>query len=118
MAGMRLNSYDGADIVSASINIAATGALVAAVAGQRIRVYKLFLANTTGTTTLQFADGANNLTGVITLATATPLVLPFDGNPWFLTSLGNAFNLTLGASTQVSGILWFTQNAFNPQGTL
>lgn len=85
------------------IDIAATGALLAAVAGLGYRIQWLFLVNTTGTTTLQFLDGATALTGVITTASGGTLVLPFTGEPYFNISQGNAFNLTLGASTQVSG---------------
>lgn len=116
-AGIRAQPFDGQELSVAPINLAATGALIAGVAGTRIRVYKVFLSNTTLTTTLQFADGATPLTGVITLTGSSVLTLPMDGNPWFLCSTGNAFNLTLGASTQVSGLLWYTQSAFNLTST-
>lgn len=85
------------------IDIAATGAVIAAASGLGYRILEMFVLNTTGTTTIQFADGATALTGVMTLAAGTPLVLPFSGEPWLIISQGNAFNFTLGASTQVSG---------------
>lgn len=91
----------------ASINIAATGALLAAVSGIQYKIYALFLVNTTIGTTLQFLDGAAALTGTITMSGTNQLILPFTGEPWFICTQGNAFNLTLGASTQVSGhLLW------------
>lgn len=91
----------------AKIDIAASGSLLAANAGQGYRVYWLWLFNTALTTTLQFKDGTTALTGVITQLGSNILVLPFTGEAYFTVSQGNAFTLTLGASTQVSGALGY-----------
>jgi hypothetical protein len=94
---------------AAPINLAATGALVAASIGKVVRVYKMLVAVAT-TTTITFADGATALSGAITLSAGAPLVLPFDTTPWMQTSPGNALNITLGSSVQTSGIILYTQD--------
>lgn len=90
---------------SAKIDSAAGGDLtiVAVVSGKVIKVYQLELA-AAGAATIQPKDGVGGtaLTGVETLATGVPLVLPNTGVPWFVTSSGNAFVINTSA-VQVSG---------------
>jgi hypothetical protein len=109
MAGFRINTADGQEVQATSVSTNSTGALVAAVAGQKIRVYKMALTIAV-TGTVQFADGSTNLTGAMTLNAGTPFILPHDGNAWFATSLGNAFNVSV--AQQLSGTMWFTQSTF------
>jgi hypothetical protein len=109
MAGFRINTADGQEIQAVSINTNIGAALIAAVPGQKIRVYKMAMTIAV-TGTVQFADGATTLTGAMTLTAGQPLVLPHDGNAWFATSLGNAFNISV--AQQVSGTIWFSQSTF------
>jgi hypothetical protein len=111
MAGFRINTVDGQEIAALSVSIAANGAIIAGVAGQKIRVYKMVLTIATGTT-IQFQDGATNLSGAMTLTAGIPFVLPHDGNPWYTTSAGNAFNVAFGAGQQLSGTIYFSQSTF------
>lgn len=110
-AGVTAGTVDGAFITALSVNIGTASAvpIVAAVAGQRVRLYKLCIS-AAAAQTVQFQDGATNLTGAITLSTGQPMVLPMDGNPWFSSSVGNALNVTLSSAVNVSGAVWFTQN--------
>jgi hypothetical protein len=112
MSGFTIGTIDGQIVSTLSVNqgTAATNTIVAAVAGQKIRVYKLALS-AAGAQTVQFVDGAStNLTGAMSLASGTPLVLPMDGNPWLVTAIGNALGLALSSAVNVSGTVWFTQN--------
>jgi hypothetical protein len=98
------------DLTVAAISAATSGAantLVAATAGAIIRVYKLLLVPITAVT-VQFLDGTNVLTGIMSLAATAQLILPFDTKPWFTTSAGNAFNMTLGGGVQCSGMIYYT----------
>ena len=100
------------DLTGASINAAASGdnTLVAAVGGQTVRVFKIFLTAASAVN-IQFKDGAGtDLTGLITLTAGGSVVLDFDTRPWFLTSAGNAFILELSSAVQVSGRIYYTQS--------
>lgn len=89
--------------VSINQNGAGTQVLVAAAAGEVARIHRLFLAPAAVTATIQFARGATNLTGVITIAAGGSLVLPYSEEPWFVTAPNEAFNLIVGGVGQVSG---------------
>src|SRR5215472_115946 len=108
MAGVSVETRapDGKVISFAVINLSASGSIVAGVAGQTIRVYRLFMSVNTVTNTVQFTDGTTNFTGVMTLAQGTPLNLNFDGTPWFTCAVGNGFSVVL-AGGQTSGALYF-----------
>jgi hypothetical protein len=110
MAGFRTATFDGQDITAASLsfNINGSNTLIAASAGNIIRVYRLMLACATGATTIQFFDGTNALTGVMTITNGTPFILYMDGNPWFTCTRGNAFNATSGSGNQWSGSIYST----------
>lgn len=99
-------------VIPKLINIAGAGdnTVIAAVAGQIIRVYKILLwAN--GSTSVTLKDGAaTSLTGAMAFTAQTGFVLDYDDQPWFITSSGNAFVINLSAAIQVSGTLSFTQS--------
>jgi len=89
-----------------------TVTLVPAVAGQTIRVFKLFLVfgaavnatfwNGTGPTTV--------LSGSLPFTANGSIVLDVDTLPWFVTSSGNAFVLNLSTSVSVAGTVYYTQS--------
>ena len=94
------------DTASASSN-----ALVSAIAGKRVRVYGIWI-QAAGTVTVTFEDDdGTNLTGAITLnarETVAWYVLT-NWEPYLVTQQGDGFNMLLGGSVQVSGVLWFSQ---------
>lgn len=88
------------------INSAAGGNLtvVAAVAGSKVKVYRLILVPSAAVTVTIF-DGANALTGPMALAANTPFILDINHllEPAFETSTGNAFIVNTGTAVQISG---------------
>lgn len=85
---------------------AATGTLVAAQTGQKIRVVGLFLVNTTAQT-LTFKSGAGGtaLTGAMAVGANGSLILPFNDTGWFETAAATLLELALSVGTQVSGAI-------------
>lgn len=94
-----------------AINAALTGdnVIIPAVAGKAISVWKI-IDVVGATTNLTAKDGAAiNLTGPMPLVANGSMVLPFDAQPWFKTSPGNAFILNSSATTvQQSGTVGYT----------
>lgn len=104
------------DFLSKPFNVAcgsATGTttLVAGSAGQRIFVYRALLTvDGTGPTPFTFADGTAALSGSIYMTNVGINDMPFDGNPYFQTSIGNNLNLLIsGITGHVTGTLYYTQ---------
>ena|ERR1700722_15262717 len=96
-------------IASSVVNSSSsTIAGVAAVAGQVVRVYKLFLV-AAGATNITFEDGANAISGPIALAANEAIVLDIDGTPWFTTSSGNAFNIANSGTVAIGGVVYYMQ---------
>lgn len=92
----------------AVIDCASSGdnTIIAAVAGQTIRVYRMF-AIAASTVTVTVKDGASTaLTGAMTLGSC---VLDEDDSPWFTLTRGNALILGLGDAVQVSGRVYYIQ---------
>jgi hypothetical protein len=99
----------------AKVDLAASGDLVTAVAGKRIRVlsYKLVAA---GSVTVKFQSGAStDLTGAMSQIVGVPNACdhapPVHGVPtgYFETEVGEKLNLVLGGSVQVSGHLTYVE---------
>lgn len=95
-----------------AINAASSGdnTLIAAVVGQTIRVHKLFFV-ASGAVNIKFKDGASSdLTPATPFYAGGGVVLDFDGDPWFVTTAGNAFVLNLSAAVQISGRIYYSQS--------
>lgn len=109
-AALSTSDLTGAVISFSSLETANT--IVAGVALQTIRVFKMFLV-TSVACTIVFQDGGSAVTGVITLSAGGSIVLDFDTRPWFITTAGNNFtaNLTSSGTPQVSGRIYYTQSA-------
>jgi hypothetical protein len=94
-------------LTAVSINATTTVAAPAGTTGLKVRVYRAWLSSGQGvTSTITFQDGSTNLSGAIPLINGQQLVLDNTGEPWFVTSLGNAFNISI-SGTQVSGMLYY-----------
>lgn len=97
-------------LTAAAISVNATGAtaLVAGVSLMKVRVFRIAFV-VTAATTVTLQDGTTNLSGPIPLGANGAVTLDNSGDPWFTTSLGNAFNLSSAVATQISGMLYYTQ---------
>lgn len=108
MSTVWMGPQNGSPLLTAPVTSASsTIAAIAAVSGQIIRVYKLFLV-VGGTTNLTFEDGNNALSGAVPMVANGSITLDMDGTPWFTTSVGNAFNIANSGSVQVSGTVYYT----------
>lgn len=87
----------------AKIDLAATGNILALVAGKKIRVLSLFLT-VAGDTTVQFRSSTTSaLTGAMTFKAGGGMAPPFSPVGLMETVAGEALNLLLGTAVQVSG---------------
>ena len=95
-----------------SISASSTGdnVVVSTVAAQTVRVYRIFFT-VSAATTITFRDGGGtSLTGAMTFTAGGSFVLDFQGDPWFITSSGNAFIINQSGSAQISGRVYYTQS--------
>ena len=100
-------------LASVSINASGTNIVLPGITGVQNRIYRVELTAASATT-VQFQDGATNLSGAMSLAAGTPLALLMDGYPWFTCSSGNAFNISLGGAVQVAGEIAYTAGVSGP----
>ena len=82
-------------LTNASVNAASTFTL-SATAGKIYRIYRVFIV-ISAAGTVQFQDGANNLTGAIPLNINGQIFLDHSGDPYFTCTSGNAFNIVASA---------------------
>lgn len=113
MANVSIGPAESGNSLSfAIVSSSATGiAAIAGITGQIIRVYKLFLV-VGGATNLTFQNGSTNLSGALPMTTNGSIVLDMDGQAWFQTSQGNAFNINNSGNLQVSGTVYYTAQQF------
>lgn len=96
-------------VISAPINIAASGdnTVIALAAGKQIIIHQLLLV-AAGAVSIKMKDGAStDLTPAMSLLASTPLWLD-AGEPWFVTTAGNAFIINLSGAVQVSGRIYYS----------
>ena len=95
--------------VSVSASTVGNNTLVAGIALNTIRVFKVVLVFS-GAGTAIFQDGNTALTGPLVMSIGGSIVLDMDvTNPWFVTSAGNNFVLNLSAGS-VGGVIYYTQS--------
>jgi hypothetical protein len=84
--------------------------LVAAVTGKKIRVVQAVLL-AAGAVTVRFESGAGGtaLTGAMSNADTTGIVLPLSPAGWFETAAGALLNLELSAGVSVAGVLAYVE---------
>lgn len=102
-------------VVQASIDINSSGdnTIVSAVAGERVRIYRLVLFPNAAVG-LSLKDGAStDMLPAMNLDAKQPFVLDSDndGNFPYTTTAGNAFIINLDAASQVVGTVWYIQSA-------
>lgn len=97
---------------SAPINVSASGdtQLLAGTALQTIRLWKLFLV-VAAPVSLKFRSAANDLHPALPFVAGGAWILDFDGEPWFTTTVAEAFAINLSAAVQVSGRWYYTKSA-------
>jgi hypothetical protein len=99
---------------TAIVQVSATGAIVAAVAGQRITVWSYHLSFA-GSVNVKWQDGAStDLTGLdygaANIISNSPPVTDQQGKSFlFRTSLGNALYLNLSGAVAVGGYVIYEQ---------
>jgi len=108
---MSLRFRPEALIVSTKSFAAGTDAVVAAVAGQRIAVYRCILMGVAAST-FQFND---SVTGVLSaqysLAVGGFFILdtPINNDPWWITAAGSALQIIVGGTGPVAADIWYGQ---------
>jgi hypothetical protein len=106
MVALVRQSNSGAD--TAVIALAASGQVVAAVAGKRIRLLQFYLVTTLANSVKWQSAATTDLTGAAPLAANGGLVCPCGpGNspmPWAITLVGEALTLNMTVGTAVGGV--------------
>lgn len=86
------------------ISTSGDNTVISGTSGQVIAIYRMILiAN--GSVNVTIKDGASNtLLGPFSMTTGVPIVFDWaiTGEPWFLTSAGNAFVINLSAAVAIS----------------
>jgi hypothetical protein len=96
------------EVKRATINLAATGDLVAAVGGKKIRVVGCVLnVNVDGT--WSWRDNTTVIGAAWTLRAGSGFVLPFSAHGWVETTSGNKLSAALATITQASGFLEYAE---------
>ena len=91
------------------INFATSGdnTIIAAIALTRFSIDQMFLI-VGGMCNMTIKDGNGTaLTGPLPLSANAGIFLDFSGEPWFTTSLGNAFVINIDQAVQVSGMVQY-----------
>lgn len=91
---------------SAPIALAASGTVVAGVAGKRIRVFGVALVGLLGTG-VKFQSNATDLTGVLSFAANGGMTWNAGSSPWFQTAIGEALNINMSVATTVGGVVTY-----------
>jgi hypothetical protein len=106
-----INASNGTPLLAEAVSISSSGnntVVAAGTASQIIRVYRLLLVPTAAVTITLQDGGSTALSGAMPLAANQVFLLPFDTDPWVITSPGNAFIAKLGSGVAVNGMCFFT----------
>lgn len=93
----------------ASCNTNGDNTIIAAVADRRIYVWKIWLV-ASGAVNATFKDGSTALNSIALdfAAAGQTLSIPYDGEPIFKTTMGNAFKINLSGAVAVVGRIYYT----------
>ena len=95
----------GQTFVAVSYTVTADTDLVAAVAGQKVRVLAFVARSAAGTTSLVSSVTGTVLIGPFTVTAGNGLVLPFSEIGWGDTKVGEALKIDLSATDSNTGVL-------------
>lgn len=100
-----MSEFNASGLSSAPISTSASGdtTVIAAQAGKSINVHRIKLS-LASQTTVQFKDGSTALSGPEETLTQ---ILDYSDEPYYRTSVGNAFVISLGAAYQCGGTVWY-----------
>lgn len=107
--GQKLDG-NGLTKVTVNISTATTTTVVALTAAQSIRVYRMLL-NFAAPQTMDIRSSvAGSLIGAaMTFGTGGWLVLDFDGEPWFVTTAGEALTFVTTTTGLVTGTVYYVK---------
>jgi hypothetical protein len=98
-------------LLSEAVSISSSGnntVVAAGTATEIIRVYRLFIV-AAAPVTITLQDGASTaVTGAMPLLANQFFQLPFDTDPWVITSPGNDFVIKLSTGATVTGVVFYT----------
>jgi hypothetical protein len=98
---MALTPDIGAGTTRGFVTLAASGQVVAAVAGKRIRVFAL-VTSALLACNVKFQSNTTDITAAFPLAANGGFVMPAIGQAWFVTATGEALNLVMSLATSVA----------------
>jgi hypothetical protein len=81
--------------------------LVAGVTGRRIRLWRAFI-QFTNAADITFRSGSTDLTGSIPVPAGATVALDTSPIAWATTALGEALNINVSASTDMSGMIAYS----------
>lgn len=93
-------------IKRAKVDLAASGDLIAAVSGKKIRVLALAVKFATSTTLKLQSGGSTDLTGAMT---GTDFAWGWNPAGWVQTASGEKLNAVMGSSVQLSGTIVYVE---------
>lgn len=97
-------------LVNVAVSASGATVLVAAVAAQTVRVMRMMLT-TLNPVNIEFMDGGSTvLAGPFVLQAGGSITLDDSGEPWFITSSGNAFEINLSVAGTVQVAVWYSQS--------
>ena len=101
------------NMLSARVNFepatAGNNTLVAGVAAQTIRVYRLILT-LSASSDLEVRDGTTTVLADLYARTGVTLDLVPQDKEWFLTTAGNGLILNSSAAVNIGGRIWYAQD--------
>ena len=93
-------------MASVPVSLAASGQVVAAIAGKRIRVLGVGLVGLLATQ-VKFQSNATDITGAMPFAANGGVVMPAGEQPWFETAIGEALNINMNIATTLGGVVQY-----------
>lgn len=103
MAYGRIHSLN---IIPIDFSSSGDNQIIAAVAGKRILVHRLFVVGGSATS-LIFKRGSTNLSGAMSMSANGGLTFDITGEPWFVTGINEAFNINSSSGVQVGGVCYY-----------
>lgn len=104
------SALDPGTVKFAKVQLSATGTIVAAVVGKKIRVLSAWLS-CAGTVNAKWQSHVTptDLTGLLYGVANSGIVLPYNPKGWFETVAGEALDLALSASVAIGGCIAYVE---------